>query len=625
MASSSAPVQMWSEANASLPCPSHHGHPYTKFEHGADVHLYHSPSGATLHIRSCFFGDDLDEVKLKERLGDCTHLQIGQIIDLFETIEFVPASKEGEYFHADSSSFKDGVHSTKLFNALLVAKTLGLEALVQELRGFIANRDCGLVSVLEIHYSSILSLVERRQAYEAKFVRDALLLAANRCKDIFGRATIDDLFVLSEDEAVGAKFYAQLVMAIGSSVSNRLGHSMPPYLRLPNSGCMTTTHAGTKGVTVDVDNDEACSRMTRRWSPNQTDFFHLRCGLNDSICAMIEFDTGVITSTLVKDLPFIVDKSVDGVSVVSMLGDATLDSSFGQVAVGNTIIIQAPISLSDGVCHVDGRVIECSERSMKIEWTYIPMCENEDAGSVAHILGGPNAGFYYGREDPELGPLSCLFLDDDDCDADPFSGSANFVIRIPSSRPKRDTFKWRCVLVHSWVMYRRWPYFRRVIDSGMAEAATNILTLPAGFPPKLLESLVHFLYTGMHLVLSPNDKSAAERAFVNEYAEMFGFGVDELAGFNPLRKSIVPVPQPVSFLGTSDFGDPGMYNNVAFTGTVTGTTTVSGPSTNSRTARNHRRDAALASTSPTPPAPRRSSKKRWSSGKNNGKRRSRGR
>jgi hypothetical protein len=301
--------------------------------------------------------------------------------------------------------------------------------------------------------------------------------------------------------------------------------------------------------------------------------------------------------------------------------------AFGQVAVGKTLIIQAPVSIGDGACYVDGRVVGFSEHSMTIERKYTPMCESEFAGSVAHILGGPNAGFYYGREDPELGPLSCLFLDDDDCDADPFSGSANFVIRIPSSRPKRDTFKWRCVLVHSWVMYRRWPYFRRVIDSGMAEAATNILTLPLGFPPKLLESLIHFLYTGMHLVLSPNDTKPSEHAFINEHAEMFGFGVDELAGFNPLRKSIVPVPEPVSFLGTTDFSDPGMYNNVTFTGmtSVTGTTTVSGPSTNSRTARNRRRDAALASTSPSPPAPRRSSKKRWSSGKNGGKRRSRGR
>jgi hypothetical protein len=412
-------------------------------------------------------------------------------------------------------------------------------------------------------------------------------------------------------------------MAIGTSVSNRLDHSMPPYLRIVDSGCMTTTHAGMKGVSVYVDDDdEACSRMTRRWSAGQTNFFDLRCGLNDSICAMIEFDTGVITSTLVKDLPFIVDKSVDGVSVVSMLGDATLESSFGQVTVGNTIIIQAPISLGDGVCYVDGRVIECSEQSMTIEWTYIPMCENESVGCVAHILGGPNAGFYYGREDSELGPLSCLFMDDDECDADPFGGTANFVIRIPSSRSNCDSFKWRCVLVHSWIMYRRWPYFRRVIDSGMAEAATSILTLPPEFPPKLLESLIHFLYTGMHLVLSPNDTSPSERVFINEYAEMLGFGVDELVGFNPLRKSIVPVAQPVSFAGLVDFSDPGLYSNVF----LTGTTTVSGSTTNSRTAMNRRRDANTASTAHASSPRRRSSKKRRSSvGKNSCRRRSRGR
>jgi hypothetical protein len=48
-------------------------------------------------------------------------------------------------------------------------------------------------------------------------------------------------------------------------------------------------------------------------------------------------------------------------------------------------------------------------------------------------------------------------------------------------------------LVHDWLLYARWPYFKRMIDSGMSEATSQRLELPEGFP---LQIFLQYLYNG---------------------------------------------------------------------------------------------------------------------------------
>lgn len=50
--------------------------------------------------------------------------------------------------------------------------------------------------------------------------------------------------------------------------------------------------------------------------------------------------------------------------------------------------------------------------------------------------------------------------------------------------------------VHDWVLYARWGFFRRMIDSGLAEAHTRRMVMPAGFPKSLLLDLIKFIYAG---------------------------------------------------------------------------------------------------------------------------------
>jgi hypothetical protein len=49
--------------------------------------------------------------------------------------------------------------------------------------------------------------------------------------------------------------------------------------------------------------------------------------------------------------------------------------------------------------------------------------------------------------------------------------------------------------VHDWVLWR-WPYFRRLISSGLEESRQSKASLPSSMPPAFLLSLLKFLYSG---------------------------------------------------------------------------------------------------------------------------------
>lgn len=54
---------------------------------------------------------------------------------------------------------------------------------------------------------------------------------------------------------------------------------------------------------------------------------------------------------------------------------------------------------------------------------------------------------------------------------------------------------------HSFVLYARWPYFKRLLDSGMSETKSKKLSLPApgkdcGMPPVFLRAILEVCYQG---------------------------------------------------------------------------------------------------------------------------------
>jgi hypothetical protein len=64
----------------------------------------------------------------------------------------------------------------------------------------------------------------------------------------------------------------------------------------------------------------------------------------------------------------------------------------------------------------------------------------------------------------------------------------NFAMMPAGSRQK--------IPVHDWMLYTRWPFFKRMIDSGLEEASTSQAELPADFPPDLIPILLQYLYCG---------------------------------------------------------------------------------------------------------------------------------
>lgn len=73
--------------------------------------------------------------------------------------------------------------------------------------------------------------------------------------------------------------------------------------------------------------------------------------------------------------------------------------------------------------------------------------------------------------------------------------------------------------VHDWVLYSRWGFFRRMIDSGLAEAHTRRLVLPNGFPKSVLLDLIKFIYSGS--LPHTTSLTSTNSLYLLEHAEEF--------------------------------------------------------------------------------------------------------
>jgi hypothetical protein len=491
-------------------------HPFVKFSYGADVHLHHRPSGVTLHLHSCFFGDDLDARTVENALGGAKHLSIGQIIDFFELIEFEPG-KTLPTTRIDSPA--------RTLSQLLVAATLGLDDLVEELETLFKEKTARADFV---DLFVLVSLVKNRRAYPTHFIRNLLLTVAGACKVTPYRDIDDDEFeALAMDDKFGVKFALKLVAA--AQVSSYIRNEK----NVPNPGSSRTIWR------ID-DHDDATSPIdprgvtrTKRWRLVNTAFIKHNCTRDaESLCFTVKADTGFISVATVDKLPFSFKFVHLGLWRLQMINaDDTLSSVFGEdIRVGSAVIVHTLPTHP-----VLGVVTELTANSFVLRERYTFNNRTDAGGCILHVAAGVHAGFHRGWRNIQT--FATVWVLRELNKPDPFMDAANFVIRIRVKRANKSQhgmYKWRSVLVHDWVMYRRWPYFRSVIDSGMEEAATKILTLPKGFTPELLRALVQFIYTDKwDKVLLSFEEDSELHTFIREYGPMFGFGKDEMDGFNP--------------------------------------------------------------------------------------------
>jgi hypothetical protein len=92
------------------------------------------------------------------------------------------------------------------------------------------------------------------------------------------------------------------------------------------------------------------------------------------------------------------------------------------------------------------------------------------------------------------------------------------------------------VVVHDWLLYAKWPYFRRMFESGMVEFQSRQVSLPSHFPPQLLLKILRFLYCGDW---DATKLSSEEASFIVNEGGEFGF-VDLERNARPGFERIVP-------------------------------------------------------------------------------------
>ena len=92
--------------------------------------------------------------------------------------------------------------------------------------------------------------------------------------------------------------------------------------------------------------------------------------------------------------------------------------------------------------------------------------------------------------------------------------------------------------VEGVVMYSVWPFFRRLIDSGMSESHTRHVSLPSDFPPDLLVRIVQALYGVVKQPSAPPSKLESQYAVENGllYGLVESDGTTPAPLFRPLMR-----------------------------------------------------------------------------------------
>ena len=107
-----------------------------------------------------------------------------------------------------------------------------------------------------------------------------------------------------------------------------------------------------------------------------------------------------------------------------------------------------------------------------------------------------------------------------------YSDEPNFVITVSGCD--------QAMVVHEWVMYARWPYFRRICESGLSEVIAKHVELPAELDIQSLSLLVKYMYTQEAPPKDNNDdvqndpstsspSSIRMTQFLDTFGEEFGF------------------------------------------------------------------------------------------------------
>lgn len=93
----------------------------------------------------------------------------------------------------------------------------------------------------------------------------------------------------------------------------------------------------------------------------------------------------------------------------------------------------------------------------------------------------------------------------------------------------------QAVPCHSWVLYGRWPYFRRMIQAGLGEVESMTMHLPDDcWSLATLRAFLRYLYTNSTGLFDPSDKSCSELLDNARLFELLDVDNNPTPGFGPL-------------------------------------------------------------------------------------------
>jgi hypothetical protein len=429
-------------------------------KYGTDAVLRHAPSGIDIHLRSQFLGG-LTEAFINERVGNC-NLPLEAILGFFSMTSFVP----GTVRHECQMTFMEWIYFA------LISDLLDLPHCVPIARDIHLGPPSASSHTLEYvlanaHHHRRRHVIDDVVQYICSFIGQAVDDDDTRkCFPIIKRAYGENVDLL-------ANCFFLLGMGIHTFV---LGKSKLPMHTTSDLTALRIIGSNYLEPFVSI-----IESFQRRGKPSLVE-----C-VSAFICDL---------RTDYADLPFTIKASSWCKGAIELtaktLASESISLIFGlHLGVGDVLVVpfdRRNINLIQAMAVV----------SVKNQTVLLRPLENTDFsldnGDLLRVHGGPHAGIHrvslvMPQRTFEEYEHACIF--GLDLFEDPFTASVNFVIKIGDNGDS-----WR---VHDWVLHERWPFFRRVVDAGFAEARDRTIVLPGDFPESLLYAMISWIYTSTFL------------------------------------------------------------------------------------------------------------------------------
>jgi hypothetical protein len=460
-------------------------HRLVKNSYGCDVVLRHEPSRVNIHLRSQFLGG-MTEAFINERLGRCKHIPLTGILAFFDVTSYQPGRVSvAEITHRRWVAF---VLVSDLLDLPYYGPLPGVEITESEVQ-----LTCTTIkSILDVKGHHRPHIIDELVLSICGFIGDGRnRTIARRCFSVIKSEYRDrcDMLMNCSFLLGGGGSYGIVTTDSDALNADKL-----------NLGAVRMQEPSFVLNIVSYMRNEMKSVAASNTSRRHT-------------CTAVYI---VDKSATYDDMPFEIEPSPSSGNAFDLILKPT-SAAFGQ-ALDNLVVNDIAIVPFDRRnVHLLQKVVVSGRTPDRI--TAVPF---------VFLSARLSYGDTYLTDDNDAHVVSCTFPEATSAsylafglrpDVDPFQASRNFVIRVEGGA------SW---LLHDWVLYERWSYFRRVVDAGLAEATERTITLPPEFPSRLLYTMLYFIYT------SQIDATLAELAemqpFVKENAVLYGLAARDDRG-----------------------------------------------------------------------------------------------